>query len=105
LCFGKRLEVNSFGQLVTEYESHSGAVNVSTTPNIQYGYADGSANTIRPTSLTYPNGREITYDYGLAGSMSDRASRVASIIDEDDTHLADYEYLGVGTFVEQESLS
>jgi len=30
---------------------------------------------------------------------------VASIIDEDDTHLADYQYLGVGTFVEQESLS
>jgi hypothetical protein len=27
-------------------------------------YADGSANTIRPTSLVYPDGRTIVYNYG-----------------------------------------
>jgi hypothetical protein len=99
------LTLQDFGQLITEYQSHSGVVNVSTTPKVQYGYADDAANTIRPTSLTYPNGREISYDYGSAGSIADRASRVASIVDDDDTHLADYLYVGVGTFVEQESLS
>lgn len=80
-------------------------MNVSTTPKVQYGYADGSANTIRPTGLTYPNGRALTYDYGTAGGINDRASRIASIIDDNSTHLVDYQYLGRQTFVEQESLS
>ena len=37
---------NAFGQLVIEYQSHSGVVNTMTTPSCQYEYADGSANTI-----------------------------------------------------------
>lgn len=89
---------NDFGQLTTDYQSHSGAVNVSTTPKVQYGYADGATNTIRPTTLTYPNGRVLTFSYG-AGSISDRSSRIASIVDDDSTHLVDYDYLGRGTFV------
>ena len=51
---------NDFGQLATDYQSHSGAVNTSTSPSVQYDYADGSANTIRPTTMTYPNGRVLT---------------------------------------------
>lgn len=43
---------NDFGQLIAEYQSHSGAVNTGSTPKVQYGYANGSANTIRPPSLT-----------------------------------------------------
>lgn len=45
---------NSFGQLTLQYQEHAGAVNTSTTPKVQYAYADGAANTIRPTSMTYP---------------------------------------------------
>jgi RHS repeat-associated protein len=73
-------------------------VNTSTTPKVQYGYASGSANTIRPTTVTYPNGRVITYSYGGGDSMSDALSRIAAIIDDDAgaTHLADYSYLGAG---------
>ena len=37
--------------------------------------------------------------------IDDHASRIASIIDDDDTHLVDYEYLGRQSFVNQESLS
>ena len=86
---------NSYWQLIADYQSHSGAVNVSTTPNVQYAYADGSANTIRPTGLTYPNGRLLNYDYGTPGGIADSASRIASLIDNDGvTHLADYSYLG-----------
>ena len=48
---------------------------------------------------------EATYDYGPSGGISDRASRIESIIDDDDTHLVDYQYLGRQSFVEQESLS
>jgi len=60
------------------------------------------ANTIRPTTITYPNGRVITYDYGSGDSIPDAASRIASIVDDDvsSTHLADYEYLGLSSFIE-----
>ena len=50
-----QLAYNSFSQLAAEYQLYSGAVDISTTPCTQgNGYADGSANTIRPVSITYP---------------------------------------------------
>ena len=58
---------NDFSQLTADYQAHGGAVNTSTTPKVQYAYANGSDNTIRPTTLTYPDGRVLTYDYGTAG--------------------------------------
>lgn len=67
------------------------------TPVVQYGYADGSANTIRPTSVTYPDGREIAYEYGTEDGADDLLSRVASI-EEDAAPLADYTYYGAGQF-------
>ncbi len=90
---------NSFGQLTTDYQSHSGAVNTGSSPKVQYAYASGSANTIRPTTITYPNGRVVTYGYDSSNSMADALSRVAAVIDNDGgaTHLADYSYLGRGT--------
>ncbi|OAI41010.1 hypothetical protein AYO40_00590 [Planctomycetaceae bacterium SCGC AG-212-D15] len=92
---------NSFAQLVTEYQSHSGAVVVGITPSCQYQYANGSANTIRPTALIYPNGRVLNYSYGVSGGMNDVLSRIGSLIDNDGaTHLADYTYLGLGTIVQ-----
>ena len=95
---------NDFGQLTTDYQSHEDAVNPATTPKVQYTYADGSDNTIRPTALVYPNGRELNYDFGSTGEMDDAASRVASLIDDDGTtHLVDYSHLGQGSVVEQES--
>ncbi|MBW3540456.1 MAG: RHS repeat-associated core domain-containing protein [Planctomycetes bacterium] len=92
-------EYNPFGQLVTEYQSHSGAVNTTTTPKVQYGYADGADNHVRPTALTYPSGRALSYDYGPAGGMDDAASRVQSV-EDGALELAKYSYLGQATFVE-----
>ena len=45
---------NGLGQHTNEYQSHSGAVNTSSTPQVQYGYNQMSdlANNSRPTSLT-----------------------------------------------------
>ena len=96
-------EYNDFSQLETEYQSHSGAVNTGTTPKVQYGYADGSANTIRATSITYPDGRVVNYDYGSTGGANDLLSRVGSLIDDDSTHLADYTYLGLNQIVQVSS--
>ena len=72
---------NGLGQLITEYQSHSGAVNTSTTPKVQYAYVDlaGGANNSRETSLTYPNGRIITYNYN--SGLDSTISRLSSISD------------------------
>src|SRR5205823_2047917 len=84
-----------------DYQSHSRAVNVSTTPKVQYAYADGSANTIRSTSMMYPNARVLNMDYGTVGGINDSASRIGSLIDNDgSTHLADYSYLGGSSIVQ-----
>ncbi|ADG66878.1 AmoP [Planctopirus limnophila DSM 3776] len=94
---------NDFGQAIQTFQAHDGEVELLSTPSVQMGYADGSDNTIRQTSLTYPNGRELTYSFGTSGSMPDQLSRVAAIIDDDSTHLVDYEYLGQRTFVISDS--
>jgi RHS repeat-associated protein len=92
---------NSFGQLTKQYQEHGGAVNSSTSPKVDYAYADGSSNTIRPTKVTYPDGRELNYSYGTSNGTNDAASRIESLIDDDGTtHLVDYEYLGTGAVVE-----
>lgn len=96
-----QLRYDSFGNLTADYQSHAGAVNTSTTPVCLYGYAGGSGNTIRPTMLTYPNGRVLYYNYGVVGGTNDAVSRVGSLIDSDGaTHLADYNYLGQAEVVE-----
>lgn len=69
------------------------------SPNVQYGYADGSANTVRPTSLIYPSGREIDYDYASSGSMPDALSRIDSIMESGSTW-AQYTYMGLATIVQ-----
>ena len=93
---------DDFGQLTDDYQAHSGAVDTGTTPKVQYGYVDGTSNTTRMTTMTYPDGRVLTYDYGTADSTDDAASRVFALVDDDmaSTHLAEYQYLGLKTFVE-----
>jgi RHS repeat-associated protein len=100
-----RYEYGSFGQATKEYQAHGGAVNTGTSPKVQYGHASGAANTLRPTTLTYPNGRVITRHYGAADSMADVLSRVAALVDSDgpSTQLVAYTYLGLGTTVEASS--
>jgi RHS repeat-associated protein len=91
---------DDFGQLVTEYQEHDGAVNTSTSLKVGYTYANGSSNTIRLTKMAYPDGRELNYRYGSLGSTDDALSRVASLIDDDGTtHLVDYSYVGAGSFI------
>src|ERR1043166_2955750 len=52
---------DGLGNLTTEYQSHSGAVNTSTTPKVQYGYTSiGSGKSLLST-ITYPNGTVLHY--------------------------------------------
>jgi RHS repeat-associated protein len=86
---------NGLGQLTQEWQSHSGAVNTNTTPSVQYGYTlmAGGANHSRLTSMTYPNGKVLNYNYGSSGSLAEILSRVDSLSDASGT-LEQYGYLG-----------
>jgi RHS repeat-associated protein len=95
------MEYNDFRQLVTEYQSHSGAVNKAVTPKVQYAFTNGSANHVRLDHVIYPDSRQIDYSYGTAGELDDHLSRLAAI-QEDSSSLAEFTYLGRGTVVRQE---
>jgi len=69
------------------------------SPKVTYSYADGSANTLRPTSVTYPDGRVLTYDYGTSGGMNDKLSRVESPGFGGTSNLVQPSYVGLGTQV------
>ena len=89
---------NSFGQITSDSQSHSGAVGGG-TPQVQYAYTNGSTNMIRPTTLTYPNARAITIGYGTSGGINDSSSRVDNLTDGATT-LVNYAYLGMRTVVQ-----
>src|SRR5262249_36954479 len=91
---------NGLGQLTVEYESHSGVVNTSTTPKVQYAYSEmtGGANHSRLITVTYPNGRSLSFTY--ASGLDSTISRLSAIVDGSTT-LESYSYLGLGTVVKR----
>jgi len=56
-----------------------GAVNTSTTPQVQYAYTEmvGGVNNSRLVSMIYPNGRVLTYNYNAG--VDNSISRLSSI--------------------------
>ena len=93
---------NGLGQLTGEYQSHSGAVNTGTTPEVQYLYAglSGSSSDGRPTGLIYPNGRQVNYNYNTG--LDSNISRISAIADDAGSAsgtLEAYSYLGLNTIV------
>ena len=96
---------NRFGQVTADYQSHTGAVNTSTTPVVLYTYTEGSGgNHSRPTGVTYPNGRSIGYGYdsGPDDSIS-RLSRVTSLTASggSSVSLDVFKYLGMSSVAER----
>jgi RHS repeat-associated protein len=95
---------NDSSQIVTTYQSHSGAVNTSTSPNVQYTYDATLTGSIfssqhRLQMVVYPNGRTVYYDYGPSGSAYNALSQVRTIWDTNTsgTALATYSYNGAGS--------
>jgi RHS repeat-associated protein len=96
---------NGYGQLTQEWQAHGGAVNTQTTPSVQYTYGTvnggpppHNTNQSRLSSIIYPNGRSITYNY--ASGLGDTISRLTSISDGATT-LESYTYLGLDTVVKR----
>jgi RHS repeat-associated protein len=96
---------NGLGQLIGEYQEQGGAVNTSTSPEVQYVYTEmsGGQNNSRPTQMIYPNGRKLDYVYnsGLDSSIS----RLSALADDNNgnpgTTLQGYSYLGLDTIVQR----
>jgi len=92
---------NGLGQLTGEYQSHSGAVVQGTTPEVQYVYTEmsGGQNNSRLTSMTYPSGYVLNFNYNTG--LDSNISRLSSISDSGGT-LESYKYLGLDTVVERD---
>src|SRR5581483_109628 len=90
---------NGLGQLAAEYQSHAGAVTAG-SPQVQYGYSfsdtPGAPNHSRLTSITYPNGRVLSYNY--AAGLDDTISRLSALSDASGP-LEAYTYLGLSNVV------
>jgi hypothetical protein len=93
-------QYNGLGQLTTEWQAVSGAVNTSTTPKVQYAYSEmsGGANHSRQTSMTYPGGYVLTSNY--SSGLNSSISRLSSLSDSSVT-VEGYEYLGLGSLVKR----
>ena len=75
---------NGFGTLTKEQQSVSGAV-TSSTPAVLYTYAVDTSTPTRLTSITYPNGRVLTYAYDTGADSA--VGRVSYLADSDGTQL------------------
>jgi RHS repeat-associated protein len=94
---------NGFGDLITQYQEHSGAVVTASSKKIQYAFAEGSGNSDRITSQTFNNGRIL--DYGYSSGIDTNISRASYIADDGGSsagvHLEEYSYLGLGSVVKR----
>ena len=95
---------NGFGQLTSEWQSHTGLVDPATTPRVQYAYSQGSGgNHSRLTRVTYPDGYALNYTYsGIDAAVSrptslsgQSAGSTAAVT------LEAFKYLGAGTVIER----
>ena len=92
-------EFNGLGQVIKEWQEHSGAVTGSSA-NVQYAYSEmaGGANHSRLTSMTYASGYVLNYNYG--SGLDSTISRLTSLSDSGNT-LESYSYLGLATIVKR----
>jgi len=90
-------EYTDLGALAAEFQEHTGTAHNGTLA-VRYAY-DVPAKAMRLTDITYPNGRKSYRDYGAAGSLSDKISRLAAIKDNNGDVLASYAFNGTGTMV------
>lgn len=85
---------NACARLVSYAQDHGGPCR-GRLPTAGLSDANCSANTVRPMGMDYAGGRSPTFDDGASSGISDYASRIASLIDDDGTtHLVDYSLLG-----------
>ncbi len=98
---------NGLGQVTSEYQEHSGAVNTSTTAKVQYAYDTTVTSSVftsghRLTNTTYPNGRVIWKVYDGHDGIDALVSRPNKICEDNGSGtpgsvIAQYSFLGQAT--------
>ena len=98
---------NGTTKVVTAYQEHNGAVNTSTSLNVQYTYdtaTTGSiySNQLRPQTDIHPNSRTIYYDYGTSSPSTAAYAALSNVREIWDgspsgTGLAVYDYNGAAS--------
>ena len=89
-------QYDTLGRLTREYQEHEGVKDANTL-YVETAW-ENIATALRPTSVRYPNGRQVFFDY--SGTDDNKLNRLTKILDTDDvTSLAEYTYLGIGTMV------
>ena len=78
-------------KLAKLYQSQDGAVNIATTPCVEYNYA-GVVDSLRLETMTYPSGKTLTYDYDTYNNVS--------TINEGNVPLVSYTRSGSGSVVQ-----
>jgi RHS repeat-associated protein len=93
---------NAFGQVTEERQSHGAGVAMA---QVEYAYqsAAGGGNSARRTEIVYPASKQVDLRY--EGTINDAASRLRKLVDPNttptETALVSYNYLGMGTLVQQ----
>ena len=93
--------------LAQEWQSNSGSVYTTTTPSVQYTYADGAngsgvAAYMRLAQTTYPNSGKSTVNYNYPAGVDSIMSLLGSITDGSGNVEAAYRYLGAGNIVTED---
>ena len=100
---------DTYGQMVTEYQEHDGAVNPSTSWNVDYTYNTTYAednifeNNLYLEKTTYHSGQMVYRNYGTGSSLNHRLSRVQRIREtpgSSGTTLGEYQHNGDGRLVQ-----
>ncbi|HWE03568.1 MAG TPA: hypothetical protein VG326_14275 [Tepidisphaeraceae bacterium] len=96
---------NGLQQLTGEYQAVGGAVNTSSSPEVQYVYNSPTYGS-NLAEMIYPNGRILLYGYDN-NALDTAIGRVDYLADDNGSgspttpHLVDYTYLGFSTIVGQ----
>jgi len=99
---------DGWGHAIKTEQSHVGAVVSGSSPAYQTAYVDGATSSpgpgkyLRPSSMTYPNGRIVYLNYPAAPSTGDTFSRIDNIADDSagTIQLAQYSFIGGSTVLD-----
>jgi RHS repeat-associated protein len=94
----------SFGQLTSEWQSHTGLVNLTTTPRVQYAYLQSTAGTqTRLSQMTYPDGYTLSLNSTGYDLVAGRVTNISGAQAGSGTSgvLEAFKYLGASTAAER----
>jgi RHS repeat-associated protein len=94
----------SFGQLTSEWQSHTGLVSLATTPRVQYAYSQSTLGAqTRLSQMTYPDGYTLSLNSTGYDLFAGRVTNISGAQAGSGTSgvLEAFKYLGASTVAER----